>query len=296
MNILVSIKRFLTNKNTVTIFGVIIIIVILYFGYNYQLEKAIKPINGIPVAKQTIQPRTKITSDMIKYISVVSQMLDKNVIRDSSRIIDNYSNYNTLIPAGSMFFKDTIISEAELPDSSFVGVKEGEVPYSFPVTMASTYGNSIMPGNYIDIYMKAKDDNGKLIVGKLVENIEVLAVKDSSGKNVFENTTEDRTPSMLIFGVGAEINILLRKASYMNEYAVVLFPVPHGKTAPSDETTTQVSTLYLKDFINSHTVIIDENEGDEITDFESYTNRLDCEANNGCWENEQCGACPADEE
>ena len=37
MNILVSIKRFFANKNTVTILGVIVIIAILYFGYNYRV-------------------------------------------------------------------------------------------------------------------------------------------------------------------------------------------------------------------------------------------------------------------
>ena len=263
MNILFSIKRFFMNKNTVTIIGVILVIAILYFGYNYQLKNAITPIKNIPVAATTIQPRTKITRDMITYIDVVPQMLKGGVIRNSSNIIGKYSNYNTMIPEGSMFYAETVVSSDELPDSAFVNVGDEEIPYSFPVTMASTYGNSIMPGNYIDIYMKAKDDDGRLIVGKLVENIEVLAVKDSSGKNVFETTTEDRTPSMFIFGVSSEINILMRKASYMSEYSVVLFPVPHGKNADIVVGETQVSTVYLKDFINSHTVVIDENSGEE---------------------------------
>lgn len=263
MNILVSIKRFFLNKNTVTILGVIIVIAILYFGYNYQLNKAITPIKNIPIAKETIQPRTEITSDMISYIDVVPSMLKSGVIRNSGSIIGRYTNYNTMIPAGSMFFVETVVEQDELPDAVFENIKEGDIPYSFPVTMTTTYGNSIMPGNYIDIYMKAKDDNGQLIVGKLVENIEVLAVKDSAGKNVFENTSEDRTPAMLIFGVESEINILLRKASYMNEYSVVLFPVPHGTNAQVGVGETQVSTVYLEDFINSHTVVIDENTGEE---------------------------------
>ena len=273
MNILVSIKKFITNKNTVTILGVIIIIAILYFGYNYQVEKSITPIKDIPVAKQTIQPTTLITEDMITTISVVPQMLKEGVIRYKKNIVGNYSNYNTIIPAGSMFFVETVVREEQLPDSSLINIKADEIPYSFPVTMTSTYGNSIMPGNYIDIYMKAKDDNGRLIVGKLVENIEVLAVKDSSGKNVFENTSEDRIPSMFIFGVNSEINILLRKASYMTEYSVVLFPVPHGGNADIAVGETQVSTIYLKDFINSHTVVIDENSGEEDKGTEEDKNK-----------------------
>ena len=289
MNIIVSIKRFLMNKNTVTIIGVIAVIAILYFGYNYQLNKAITKVKNIPIAATTIQPRTEITRDMIEYIDVVPQMLKGNVIRTSANVIGKYSNYNTMIPAGSLFYSDTVVLKDELPDSAFVNVKEEEIPYSFPVTMASTYGNSIMPGNYIDIYMKAKDDNGRLIVGKLVENIEVLSVKDSTGKNVFETTTEDRTPAMLIFGVNSEINILMRKASYMSEYAVVLFPVPHGSNAEIAVGETQVSTVYLKDFINSHTVVIEENEGEEI-DYSTILTEGECTEKGGCFEDGVCKA------
>ena len=256
-NILVSIKRFFANKNTVTIIGVIVIIAILYFAYNTQIEKAVTPIRNIPVAKQTIQPRTRITQDMIEYIDIAPIMMQQGVIRSSAYIVGKYSNYNTVIPKGSMFYSGVVVSEDEMPDTAFINVKEGEVPYYFPVNMQSTYGNAMFPGNKIDIYMKAEDEDGILMIGKLVENIEILAVKDSAGKNVFENTAEDRIPASLIFGVSERINILLRKASYMNDFSVVLIPVPHGGNAPAAGET-QVSTVYLEDFINSHTIVIEE--------------------------------------
>ena len=58
-NILISIKRFITNKNVVTVIGVIAILAILYFGYTTTINKKTAPIK-IPVATQTIQPRTLI--------------------------------------------------------------------------------------------------------------------------------------------------------------------------------------------------------------------------------------------
>lgn len=259
-NFMISLQKFFKNKNTVTIIGVIAIILILFFGYRYQIKKQVNPITGIPVAASTIQPRTKITDDMLSYVDVAPIVLQKgDVIINKSKIVGKYSNYNTVIPKGSMFYTDTVIEESELPDSAFVEVAEGEVPYNFPVTMDSTYGNSIFPGNYIDIYMKAVRKDGKLMVGKLLENVKVLAVKDSSGKHVFENTEEARTPAYLIFGVEPEINILLRKASYMNDYSVVLFPVPHGASVKEEGATT-VTSQTLKDFINANTVANDEIE------------------------------------
>ena len=124
--------------------------------------------------------------------------------------------------------------------------------------MASTYGNSIYPGNYIDIYMKAYNENGVLMVGKLIENVKVLAVKDSQGRNVFENSEETRTPAYLIFGLNNDLNILLRKASYLSSFSVELFPVPHGVTIEASEGETVVSSQTLQDFINANTVPNDE--------------------------------------
>lgn len=255
--ILIKLQRLLKNKNTVTILGVLLAIGILYWGYNTQISNAVNPVKNIPVATSTIQPRTKITSEMISYVDIAPVVLSDNVIRNASAVIGKYSNYNTVIPQGSMFYTNTLVNEEELPDSAFTQVEDGEVVYNFPVDINTTYGNSIFPGNRIDIYMKAKNDAGQIMVGKLVENVKVLAVKDAAGKHVFENTDEERTPSTIIFGIEPEINILLRKASYMDELEVELFPVPHGGTA-KEEGTTQVSTQYLKDFINANTVVINE--------------------------------------
>lgn len=262
-----ALKRFFTNKNTVTIIGVIVIVGLLYFGYTSQINTQVKPVR-IPVAAVDIQPRTLITENMIEYIEVPSAAVTSGVITSAQTIIGKdvsmYSNYNTVIPKGSMFFRSALVTAAEMPDSAFVDVKEGDIPYQFSVNMKTTYGNSIFPGNKIDIYMKAVDDKGKVMVGKLLENVEVLAVKDSSGRHVFENTTENRTPAYLIFGVNDEIHLLLRKAEYLYSYAVELIPVPHGGSVPSAGET-KVSTQYLKDFINANTVNLPNNIENNVT-------------------------------
>ena len=257
-NLMISLKRFLKNKNTVTIIGVIAIILVLFFGYRIQINRMVNPVKRIPVAAQTIQPRTKITANMINYIDVAPVVLQSNVIRSAGNIIGKYSNYNTVIPAGSMFYSGVVVSEADLPDSAFVEVADGEVPYNMAVNMEKTYYNSIYPGNYIDIYMKAVNENGQLMVGKLIENVKVLAVKDAAGRNVFENSDESRTPSSLIFGLRPEINVLLLKAKYMGSFSAELFPVPHGGSIAVEEGTTEVSSQTLKDFINANTVPNDE--------------------------------------
>ncbi len=265
-NLMASAKRFLKNKNIVTIVGVIIILILLYVGYSTQINRAVEPVS-IPVATETIQPRTEITDDMVQMIDMPNVSLSENVIRSRTQIVGRYSNINSVIPEGSMFYTDSVVDAEELPDAAFAKVKSGEVVYNFPVDMESTYGNSIFPGNKIDIYMKVGDgDEEKIMIGKLIENIEVLAVKDSSGQAVFENTSERRSPAMMIFGLKTDLYLLLKKASYMGSLGVELYPVPHGGTV-EEEGATQVSTQQLVDYIDAHSInipIAEENTEDPL--------------------------------
>lgn len=255
-NLLVSVKRFFRNKNTVTILGVLVILGLLYWGYSSRVNGAVQPVE-IPVAAVTIQPRTEITADMIKTIEVPSIVINTNVYQSVEALIGKYTNVNSVIPEGSMFYFQTVIDKQSLPDSAFVEVGEGKVPYLFSVDLESSFVNSIYPGNKIDIYMKAEDKSGKIMVGKLIADLEVVAVKDSNGRDVFENTEEERQASYFVFGLDEEIHILMRKATYLS--GVELIPVPHGGQVASDGET-RVSTEYLRNYINANTVMLEGQE------------------------------------
>lgn len=269
-----KLKRFFKNKNTVTIIGVIAVLALLYWGYSSQVTSAVTP-TEVPVASETIQPRTQITASMITTIEVPNIAVVKNVYTNSNTIIGMYSNVNTVIPKGSMFYIEALITKSELPDSAFFDIDDDQIPYMFPVTLETTYGNSIYPGSKIDIYMKAEDTDNKVMFGKLLADVIVVAVKDTQGSDVFEDSSEDRTPAYLIFGLSDDIHVLLRKASYLS--GVDLIPVPHGGTLAS-EGQTRVSTEYLKEFINSKTIVLEGQGGtttDNTTDEEKTTIKTD---------------------
>ena len=251
-NFMISLKRFFANKNTVTVLGVLVGIAILYFAYNIRINQATKPIN-VPYAKVTIQPRTKITEDKIGYIQVPQSMLKGKVLRNYNQIINKYANYNTVIPEGSLFYTSTVVDKGELPGVYLFEIPEKYTAFNFPVDIKTSYGNSILPENYIDIYFKAVDDNGKVIVGKLVSNVKVSVVIDSKGQPVFENSDENRIASSIIFAVPEEIHLLLRKATYLKSYQAELIPVPTGAVFESDTNVIQLTSSYLKAFINEKT-------------------------------------------
>ena len=41
MNLSSSLKKFVSNKNTITIIGVVLCIIILYWGYNFRINQKV---------------------------------------------------------------------------------------------------------------------------------------------------------------------------------------------------------------------------------------------------------------
>ncbi len=263
-NLKASMKKFLGNKNTVTILGVILCLVILYIGYNYQINRRVELVS-IPYAKETIQPRTYIKDEMIGNMEVPKSFLKGSYYSKKENIVGKYSNYNTIIAKGSIFYADLVIDEKDLPDSAFKDVPEGYTVINYPVNIASTYANSMAPGSYINIYYKSLNDNGEVMFGKFISNVEVLDVKDSSGRHVFENSEEARTPAYMLFAVPEETHLLLRKALYLDDYDVELLLIPNTETITKDDTV-KVSSADIETFINDHTKFVDVKDLPNIED------------------------------
>ena len=257
-NLATGLKKFLTNKNTVTILGVLLAVVVLYIGYNWRVRSATNPIE-VPYAIKTISAGTEITEDAVGTTEVPPAMLKGDVIRDAQNVIGKYAMADTVIPEGSLFYGRAVAELEQLPDNIIKNYPNGYVLYYMSVNMETTYSNSIYPGNYIDVYLKAsiKDESGrdsKVTFGKLLENVKVLAVRDSAGKNVFSNVDENSVPSQLIFAVPQEYYLLLKKAEYLGTFATQLLPVPTAESLKSNPGDLTLSSESLKDFINANTV------------------------------------------
>jgi len=259
-----NLNKFLKNKNTVTILGVLVCLLILWIGYNSRINAKTKLIN-VYYAKETIQPKKLITDEMIGKMQVPESFIKGKYYKKYDDIVGKYSNYNTMIAEGSLFYLDLLVEESNLPDAILYDVNEGERIVSFPVTMESTYGNSIMPGNKVDVYVKLIDDKDKVIYGQFYEKVEVLGVKDSSGKNVFENTEESRTPSYVYFSLEEVKYLLFSSLQYVQDfysnYEIEIVLVPNTVEFKSDDATaTEVTSEFLYDFTLDKIKQIDEQE------------------------------------
>jgi len=255
-NLMTNLKRFISNKNTVTILGVLLGVVVLYVGYNYRIKQAIELVS-VPYAKEAIPGKTKITSQMISTVKVNRSFVrnNPNLITDINKLIDYYVNYGNPVPEGAFFYASQVVAEKELKDSATNNIPDGYTTFPLSVNLHTTYGNSIYPGNYIDLYLKAIDDTGRLIYGKFIESIEVLAVKDSSGNHVFESTSAG-APAVLSFAVPNDMYELLMKADLLTTNSIEIIPVPRNATYTANKGETSVKSDYLKNFILSKTTTI----------------------------------------
>lgn len=262
-NLAISLKKFFTNKNTVTIIGVIAILVILYIVYTKTVDDATKKIQ-VPVAAHTINPQTEITAQDITYIEVASAAKPDSVLMNTSDIVGKYTGVGATVPEGSMFYSNVIVVKEDLPGNWLTLLGKDalgnlEIPYYFNVNTETTFGNSIQPNTYIDIYVKANNEQDVLMFGKMLSNIKVLAVTDSEGHDVFRSTQDIGDPAYLNFGLPSELHDLLKKAEYLNGTQLELIVVPHGGATVEEGLEINVSSEYLRDFIQNKTVELPAN-------------------------------------
>lgn len=259
-NILVGIKRFLGNKNTVTIMGVLAGIAVLYIGYNWRVKQEIEP-KSVPYAKQEIAANTLITNDMVGSVKVSKSLVDstQNLATSNNQVVGKYVAYDSTIPEGSLFYKSQLMTEEQLPNYIVRNIPEGYTVYSLEVNSHLTYANSIMPNDYIDLYFKAMDDENKVIFTKLIESIKVIAVKDSQGKSVFSSESKNSQPAELVFAVPDDMFLLLKKSDYITSNSIAIVPVPRNANYTENPNATQVASDVIIDFILSKSAYIPEN-------------------------------------
>ena len=234
------------NKGIVTIIAIALCLAILFFAYRYRVNKAINAIS-VPIAARKLEARKLIEEDDITTVKVAYSMITSNVIIQKEQLIGKYVNYNTFIPKGSLFFRSAVVTWASMPDSTWSEIPEGYTIVSLAVNSQSTYGNSIYPNDKIDLYYQGSMGD-KRFVGKLIEGITVLAVKDDKGNHIFKKSADQTNASALIFAVPEKMHLLLRKAIYLNG---AIIPVPRNADYNVDTSIYRESTNRIVEYINS---------------------------------------------
>lgn len=258
-NIIVAVKKFFKNKNTVTLIALVVALGGLYWVYNWRIQRATQPVN-VPYAVQAIGPRTYISEEAIATKKVPGGVVTGEVYTNKTEIVGKYVNKDAVVPLNGLFYKSAVVEWDEISDTIYSNIPDNHTIFYLPVNQNKTYGNSIFPGNYIDLYYKHQDANdaSKIMIGKFVESIRVLAVTDGKGTNIFETIDELQSPAYLIFSVDEELHLLLRKAVFSGGD---IFPVPRNAKFSENPKETTVVNSTIKNYILDRSY----NLGDDTT-------------------------------
>lgn len=254
-------KKLINNKNLVSFLLLVVLIGILFFFYSRRVNDSINPIT-VPYAKTQIASGIQITDKMVGTTQIPPSMLTDDVYRAVSDVVGKYSNADTIIPRGSLFFNRNVVEKEELPANIILDLKEGYVLYNLEVNTKKAYGNSIYPGNYIDIYLKARTkeiagvttEQKRVLLDRLLKNVKVIAVKDDKGKPVFKDLDENREPAMVIFALPEDYYKMLKKAEYLRTYDSELIPVPTNESLKDEPGELAIGSKTLESWINEVTI------------------------------------------
>ena len=240
-------KRFFTNKTTVTILGVVAGVLVLFFFYMYRVNNAVNP-REVPIATRTVAATEEITKDDIEIVEIGSSFLSNaDVYTSANDLVGKYVNTGTSIPKGGLFYTSQIVEKEELPNSIFDEIPDGYTIYQLKVNNDSTYANSIYPGDRIDLWMTTTQD-GLIYYGEFIRSIEVLAVRDSSGENVFD-VTSGRTPAWLLFAVPTDMYRYLKVAEFISSISIT--PVLRNTNYNSEVGSTEITNDVLLQMIEN---------------------------------------------
>ena len=120
-----KLKSILSNRNTVTFIGIILIALVLYAFYKWNVNNLTSPVR-IPYANQTINPRTKITSDMISYVEMPSAAIKGNVVTNVNDIVNQL---RILVDDCDFIFRREMLSQGQ----AHFACPRNDDPHGFPL-------------------------------------------------------------------------------------------------------------------------------------------------------------------
>jgi len=250
-----GIKRFFSNPNTLTFILVIFLIIVVFLVYRYMVNKAVSPVS-VPYSTTTLKTMTEIKDDQIGSVKIAGNFVSANgsgLLQQSRNVKNKYVAPGYIIPENSFFYKEAIAESSIAEKTSFTDLPNDYTIYELKnMDFHTTYGCSIMSGNYIDLYFKGVDaeNENKAIFEKFISSIQVLKVIDKNGLDVFtESSDEEPKPTAMWFAVPTEFYELLKLTESVKSSSLI--PVPRNAEYSANPGDTTIANENVEAYILS---------------------------------------------
>lgn len=200
----------MSSKKSKIGFSLIIVLIVNFLVFKIAVKKEVN-LTRVPVAKETIYPRTKISKEDLMYVEVPKVSINDFVVVDEENIINKYSDIQTTIPKQSLFYKEVLFEEKDLPDYPSILLNENQVVYNLNSDLVKMSGNSIVVGQKVDVYTTLNKRNETPIVDLLVSSVRIVGVKDKKGYDV-THPDSSRIPYIVLLALDKDIMPIVRTA------------------------------------------------------------------------------------
>jgi Flp pilus assembly protein CpaB len=172
------------DKKTKMVAGCGAILALLAGYAMYTATSKVENLVPVVVATKNIEPRTKITEDMVKIEQIPALARNDSMLDDTSLVVGGYAT--THIYTGQDFVQPMVSKQFDpngasgyagaIPDPSLRAV-------SFPVNVTKAAGGKISKGDYVDVIATfAPNGGGQKLTKTVLQGVEVFDTNlDSSG-------------------------------------------------------------------------------------------------------------------
>lgn len=182
----------------------------------------------VPYALQEIPPRTQVTEDMIGWKELPSSCVDDSFVLKVDEIVQRYSDIQGKIFAGSFFYKGMLKLEQDLPDQPSLMLKGNQSVYSLAVDLVSLSGNTILPGQMVDVHVTIDHSGTAPVADCLLKGVRVLKVKDRMGKDMAES--ESSIPAVILLAIDNSVISYLKIAEKIGEVEVMASSITYDRS------------------------------------------------------------------
>lgn len=166
--------------------GVLLFAALANFGDSSDSKKSTTQAaagdSKVLVAKQTIQPNTKVTAAMFETVSVSSASLVDGAVTDQAQVLGKVAR--TVVLKGEQLTTNRIGTVEGKADPGFRDtIPSGRRAVAVKVTEQTSVAGLLIPGDRVDViatFTETQDQNETVRVETVLQNIEVLAFAQKS--------------------------------------------------------------------------------------------------------------------
>lgn len=155
------------------------------------------------ISTNNINPREKIKDEDLKEIQVPYKYINNDAFLNKKDIIGKYTDISGKIPKGSLFYKNMLFDEKDLPDFPYLKLKDNQVIFTLSTDLISLSGNSIVEDQIVDIYGTINISKSQFIQDLLISDVRVVSIKDSKGYSL-DNPNSNKIPNIINLAINKE--------------------------------------------------------------------------------------------